>query len=236
MNSSELAKMIDHSLLHPTMTDEDLVKGCEIARIYNTASVCIKPYAIDLALKILKDTDVAIGTVIGFPHGNSAVEVKVFEAEKAIRDGATEIDAVVNIGKVLGRDWDYVHKEIAAILTIVRSHNSILKLIFENDFLPADEYKIKLCEICSSLKVDYVKTSTGYGMVKGPDGKYSYEGATDHDLKLMRKYSSPEVNVKAAGGVRTLDDLLRVKSFGVKRAGATATEAIMKEAVERFGK
>ncbi len=230
----ELAKMIDHSLLHPTMTDEVLVQECQVAKKYNIASVCIKPYAIPLAVKELKDSDVLVGTVIGFPHGNSSIEVKVLETEQAILAGATEIDMVVNIGKVLGGDWKYVEKEIKAVVNATHKNGAILKVIFENDFLPENHFKIKLCEICSKLKVDFIKTSTGYGMVKGSDGKYSYQGATESDLKLMRKYSSPDVQVKAAGGVRTLDDLLKVKSWGVSRVGATATIAMLEAARERF--
>ncbi|MCB0853358.1 MAG: deoxyribose-phosphate aldolase [Bacteroidetes bacterium] len=231
----ELAKMIDHSLLHPTMTDTDLKEGCELARKYNVASVCIKPYAIKDAVKWLAGSDVMVGTVIGFPQGNSAVNIKVAETEQACLDGAVEIDMVVNIGKVLGEDWDYVKTEIAAVADMTHSHNAVLKVIFENDFLPEDKYKIKLCEICSELKVGFVKTSTGYGMVKGADGKYGYQGATEHDLKLMRKHSAPEVQVKAAGGVRSLDDLLQVREWGVTRIGATATAQILNDAAKRFG-
>ena len=232
---TELAKMIDHSLLHPTMDDHTLREGCQLARQYNAASVCIKPYAISLAVEELKGSDVLVGTVIGFPQGNSAVEVKVFETEQACKVGAVEIDMVVNIGKVLGEDWDYVREEIKAVNEATHQHGAILKVIFENDFLPEDKFKIKLCEICSELKVDFVKTSTGYGFVKGSDGKYSYQGATEHDLKLMRKHTDANIQVKAAGGVRTLDDLLKVKEWGVTRIGATATAAILDEAQQRFG-
>lgn len=232
---TELAKMIDHSLLHPTMDDQTLREGCQLARQYNAASVCIKPYAIPLAVEELKGSDVLVGTVIGFPQGNSAVEVKVFETEQACKAGAVEIDMVVNIGKVLGEDWDYVREEIKAVNDATHQHGAILKVIFENDFLPEDKFKIKLCEICSELKVDFVKTSTGYGFVKGSDGKYSYQGATEHDLKLMRKHTAEGIQVKAAGGVRTLDDLLKVKELGVTRIGATATAAILDEAQQRFG-
>ncbi len=231
----QLAKMIDHSLLHPTMSDEDLHDGCALAKEYNVASVCIKPYAVPLAVEALRGTDVLVGTVIGFPHGNSAIEIKVQETERAIQDGAIEIDMVVNIGKVLGEDWQYVEDEIAAVVAMTKKHDAILKVIFENDFLPEDKFKIKLCEICSQLEVDFVKTSTGYGMVKGSDGKYSYQGATEDDLKLMRKHAAESVQVKAAGGVRTLDDLLKVEALGVTRVGATATVAIIDEAKKRFG-
>jgi len=232
---TELAKMIDHSLLHPTMTDTQLRAGCELAKKYNVASVCIKPYAVKLAVELLAGSEILVGTVIGFPHGNSAIAVKAFETEQACQAGAVEIDMVVNIGKVLSEDWEYIENEISAILGICHQHQAILKVIFENDYLPDEQYKIKLCQICSKLRVEFVKTSTGYGFVKRPDGNYSYQGATDHDLKLMRRHSAPEVQVKAAGGVRTLDDLLRVKALGVTRVGATATAAILEEAKKRFG-
>jgi deoxyribose-phosphate aldolase len=180
-----------------------------------------------MAAEMLAGTDVMVCTVIGFPHGNSRVDVKVYETEKALEDGAVEIDMVVNAGKVLSEDWDYVRNEIAAVVAVTKKHGAALKVIFENDFLPDDKYKIKLCEICSELKVEFVKTSTGYGFVKQPDGSYNYKGATDADLVLMRKHSAPEVQVKAAGGVRTLEDTLKVRALGVTRIGATATEAIV---------
>lgn len=227
--------MIDHSLLHPTMSDEELKTGCLIARQYDVASVCIKPYAVAQAKAWLAGSDVLVGTVIGFPQGNSSIAIKVAETLQACKDGAVEIDMVVNIGKVLSEDWAYISDEIGQIVTATHTHGAILKVIFENDFLPEDKYKIKLCEICSELKVDFVKTSTGYGFSKGENGFYSYKGATDHDLKLMRKHAAPEVQVKAAGAVRTLDDALRVKQIGVTRIGASATVKILNEAIERFG-
>jgi len=232
---TELAKMIDHSLLHPTMTDDDLLQGCRLAKNYNVATVCIKPYAIKAALEWLNGSDVMVCAVIGFPHGNSTTAVKVYETEQACKDGAHEIDMVVNIGKVLGEDWQYVEDEIAAILAVTNTYNAALKVIFENDYLPDDRFKIRLCGICSKLEAAFVKTSTGYGVIKGEDGKYSYEGATEKDLILMRKYSAPGVQIKAAGGVRTLDDLLKVKALGVTRVGATATAAILEEAKKRYG-
>lgn len=231
----ELAKMIDHSLLHPTMTDSDMVQGCKVALEYDVASVCIKPYAVPLAVDILKHSKVLVGTVIGFPHGNSTIEIKVAETIQACKDGAVEIDMVVNIGKVLQQDWDYVEREIATVCRATHENGGILKVIFENDHLPEAKYKIRLCEICSKLGVDFVKTSTGYGFVKGADGSYNYKGATPEDLELMRSHSDSEIQVKAAGGVRTLDDLLKVKAMGVSRIGATATVAIIQEAKERFG-
>jgi deoxyribose-phosphate aldolase len=223
----ELAKMIDHSLLHPTMDDRALKEGIELARKYDVASVCIKPYAVKMAADLLQGSDVMVCTVVGFPHGNSRIDVKVFETERALDDGAVEIDMVVNTGKVLSEDWDYVTREIEAVVSATRKHGATLKVIFENDFLPEDKHKIRLCEICSKLKVDFVKTSTGYGFVKQADGSYSYKGATHDDLVLMRKHSDPSVQVKAAGGVRTLEDTLKVRELGVTRIGATATKAIL---------
>ncbi|NBB23169.1 deoxyribose-phosphate aldolase [Runella sp. CRIBMP] len=230
-----LAKMIDHSLLHPTLTDAELLEGCKLALKYDVASVCIKPYAVKMATKLLAGTDVLVGTVIGFPHGNSTVSIKVAETVQACKDGAVEIDMVVNIGKVLANDWTYVQEEIQAVLTACKQHGAILKVIFENDFLPEDSFKIKLCEICTAVGAEFVKTSTGYGFVKGSDGKYSYEGATEHDLRLMLDHVGPGVLVKAAGGVRTLDGLLKVQEMGVARLGASATAAIMEDAYRRFG-
>ena len=229
----DLAKMIDHSLLHPTMTDAELADGCRLALRHDVAAVCIKPYAIPLAREILDGSSVMVGGVVGFPHGSSGTEIKLREAERALDDGAVELDMVVNIGKVLGRDWDYVTEEVRQMNTLAVRRGAIVKVIFENDYLPSDDYKVELCRICSQIAVAFVKTSTGYGFVKQPGGQYAYVGATDHDLGLMRRESAPSVQIKAAGGVRTLDDLLRVCALGVTRVGATATEAILKEAKGR---
>lgn len=231
----ELAKMIDHSILHPTHTDEDLVKQCNVALKYDVASVCVKPYAVKKAAGILRESSVEVGCVIGFPHGNSSTEVKVFEAEHGCIDGATEIDMVINIGKALGGEWDYVEKEIKAVTDICHKHKAIVKVIFETDFVTKTEDKIRLCEICTRVGADFVKTSTGYGFVKLPNGDYNYKGATLADVELMRKHSGPAVQVKCAGGVRTLDDLLKMKAAGATRSGATATETILKDAKNRFG-
>ncbi len=232
----EIAKMIDHSLLHPTMTDEILKNECIVAEKYNVASVCIKPYAVKMAVELLKDTDVMVGTVIGFPHGSNTTAVKIFETEEAVKEGAVEIDMVVNIGKVLGEDWEYVKDEIRAVQKVCKVNKAALKVIFENDYLEDDKFKIKLCEICSELGVDFVKTSTGYGFTKQSDGSYNYKGATDHDLKLMRKHTTKDVEIKAAGGVRTLEDTLKVRDLGVTRIGATATEAIISKLREETSK
>ena len=232
---TRLAKMIDHSILNPTLTDTDLKRECEVARRFNVASVCVKPYAVKEAVVLLKGSEVKVGCVIGFPHGNSSIAVKVFEAEQACNDGATEIDMVINIGKALGGDWDYVEKEIKAVTDLCHQNRAIVKIIFETDYVTLTEDKIRLCEICTHAGTDFVKTSTGYGFVKKPNGDFNYKGATLEDIRLMRKHSGPKVQVKCAGGVRTLDDLLNMREAGATRSGATATEAIMNAAIHKFG-
>ena len=227
-----LARMIDHSLLHPAMTDAVIAEGCELALRYQVATACVKPYAIPLARSVLAGSQVAVCAVIAFPHGNSTPEIKLLEAQHALAAGAREIDMVVNVGKVLGADWEYVSTEIQAVNRAVVSSGGLLKVIFETDYLK-DEHIIRLCQICSEHGVAFVKTSTGYGFVRQANGMYAYQGATDHNLRLMREYSAPGVQVKAAGGVRTLDDLLRVRALGVTRIGATATAAILDEARQR---
>ena len=225
----ELAGMIDHSLLGPTMTDRELEEGCRLAAEYRVASVCIKPYAVKRAAAILAGSGVAVGTVVAFPHGSGATEVKRFETEAACRDGATEIDVVANIGKALSGDWEYVERDLRAVTDEAHKHGALVKVIFENDFLPDDAVKIELCRICERVGAEFVKTSTGYGFVKGADGTYSYKGAVEHDLKLMRAHTSAKVQVKAAGGVRDLDALIRCRDLGVTRVGATATAAMLDE-------
>ncbi|KAG9085740.1 hypothetical protein FRC06_003472 [Ceratobasidium sp. 370] len=233
----DLSKMIDVSLLHPTMTDAEILAGLQVARTFDAAAACVKPYAVTMALEALEGTDVKVCPVIGFPAGNSTIPVKVFEAKEVVKEGAQEVDMasralVINIGKALSGEWDYVTDEIKQVNTAVVAEGVILKVIFETDYLQ-DEQIIKLCEICSEIGVAFVKTSTGYGFAKQPNGMYNYVGATDHNLKLMRKHSSEKVQIKAAGGVRTLDDLLRVRALGVTRVGATATKEMLQEAVKR---
>lgn len=231
----ELAKMIDHSILHPTMTDYDLERECAVAAKYNVASVCVKPYAVKRASQLLKNTDVLVGCVIGFPAGNSAIRVKVFEAQTACNDGAVEIDMVINIGKALQGDWDYIQDEIDSVTQICHKNGAVVKVIFETDYVINRADILRLCEICTEVGADYVKTSSGFGFVKGADGRYSYMGATIENLKLMRESSGPKVKIKAAGGVRTLDGLLAVREVGCTRCGATATISILEEAKKRFG-
>jgi deoxyribose-phosphate aldolase len=232
----ELAGMIDHSLLQPTLTDRELEDGCRLALRYQVASVCLKPYFVKRAAELLKGSNVKVGAVIGFPHGNSTTESKRYETQLACADGAVEIDMVINVGKALGGDWDYVEQDVKAVCAEAHKHGSKVKVIFENDYLTnggaglsSDAFKKKLGQICERAGADWIKTSTGYGFVKGADGKYSYQGATEADLRLMRASVSQRVQVKAAGGVRDLDGLIRVRDLGASRCGASATAAILDE-------
>jgi deoxyribose-phosphate aldolase len=232
----ELAGMIDHSLLHPTLTDREFEDGCRIAVQYGVASVCIKPYHVRRAVELLRGTPVLVCAVIGFPHGNSATESKRYETQLACQEGAVEIDMVINVGKALSGDWAYVEQDAKAVCDEAHRHNAKVKVITENDYLSgggaglgADDLKRKLCQICEAAGADWVKTSTGYGFVKQPDGTYNYKGATEHDLILMRAAVSPRVQLKAAGGVRDLDGLIRTRELGCTRCGASATVAILEE-------
>src|SRR5438270_9213038 len=220
---ADIAKMLDHSLLQQTLTDPELEQGCRLARAYDVASVCIKPYAVRQAAGLLAASTVAVGTTVGFPHGGHVTAVKVAEAERAMDDGARELDMVVNVGKVLGKDWRYVADDVRAVVEAAHRRGALVKVIFENCFL-ADEHKEQLCRICGEVGADFVKTSTGYGST----------GATDDDLRLMRRCSPPQVQVKAAGGVRTFERLLAVRALGVTRWGATATKAILDECTARL--
>ncbi|MDD5069518.1 MAG: deoxyribose-phosphate aldolase [Candidatus Omnitrophica bacterium] len=231
----QIAKLIDHSLLHPALTDQDIESGCELALGYNVASVCLKPYSIRRAKAVLGMSSVLVGGVVGFPAGNSKIEVKVKEGEVSLDDGADELDVVVNIGKVLSGDYGYVTDEIESLNSLVKSRGAVLKVIFETDYLNYDS-KIRLCQICSEIGVDYVKTSTGFGFSKDKTGFYSYRGATAEDVSLMRQHCNKEIKIKAAGGIRSLDQLLLFYRIGADRIGATATKSILEEALARFGK
>ncbi|MDY0355026.1 MAG: deoxyribose-phosphate aldolase [Sedimentisphaerales bacterium] len=220
---SDIAKMIDHSLLNPTLTDQQLEQGCRLALEYDVASVCILPYYLKRCAEILKGSTVKVSTTIGFPHGGHTTAVKAAEAEQALRDGGQELDMVVNISKVLSGDWDYVRSDLGAVIDLTHEHGQKVKVIFENCYLN-DDQKVRLCEICTALGADWVKTSTGYGM----------GGATIEDLKLMRARCPGGVQVKAAGGVRDLDRLLEVRAIGVSRVGATRTAEILDECRRRL--
>lgn len=228
----DIARMIDHSLLHPTLTPAALAEGVQLARDCECATACVQPWYVPAAAAALADSDTAVCAVVGFPQGANHSETKRAEAERAIVEGAKEIDMVVNISRVLGEDWAHVEREIAMMAAMCRQELAVLKVIFENDYLPESAI-VKLCEICSAHEVGFVKTSTGYGFVKQPSGDYSYQGATDPHLRLMRQHAAPGVAIKAAGGVRTLDDVLRVRELGVTRIGATATTTILRDAVAR---
>jgi deoxyribose-phosphate aldolase len=221
---ADVAKMIDHSLLNPTLSADDMEKGWRLALDYDVASVCIVPCYLKRCAEVLKGSAVRAGTTIGFPHGGHTTAVKLAEARQAIADGGEELDMVVNIGKVLSGDWAYVREDIAAVVRAAHDAGRKVKVIFENCYL-RDEHKIRLCEICGDLRADWVKTSTGYGT----------GGATIEDLKLMRRHAPAHVQVKAAGGVRDLDKLLEVRALGVTRVGATRTREILDECRRRLG-
>jgi deoxyribose-phosphate aldolase len=228
--AEQLARMLDHAILQPTFTDAQMRAELEGLKGYRIATVCIKPYAVPLAAEVLAGTEIGVGTVIGFPHGSPRPDTKAAETERAFDDGAAEVDMVVNVGKVLSEDWAFVREDIGAVRDVTRRRGGLLKVIFETDFLPDDAHKITLCEVCSELNVDYVKTSTGFGFSKGTDGGYSYKGATEHDIALMRRHCVPSVGVKASGGVRSLADALKFVRLGATRLGTTSTHAILKAA------
>jgi len=220
----DVSKMIDHSLLNPTLDWSTLEKGIALSKAYDVASVCIMPFGLAKCAELLAGTDVHASTTIGFPHGVNTTKIKVLEAEQALRDGGQELDMVVNISKVLSGAWEYVREDIKAVTDVTHAAGQKVKVIFENCYL-TDEQKIRLCEICGEIDVDWVKTSTGYGT----------GGATFEDLRLMRAHTPAHIQIKAAGGVRDLDKLLEVRLLGVSRSGATATKAMMDEARLRLG-
>jgi len=215
----DIAKMIDHSLLRPDLTTEDIARGCDISRRYGVMAVCCAPSDVALVRDHLKGSEVRIAAVVGFPHGYSTTAAKVFEAEQAIRDGANELDMVLHIGRLRSGDLDYVRSDIAAVVKAAHSHGALVKVILENCYLN-DELKRTGCLLCEEAGADFVKTSTGFAP----------GGATLEDLRLMRKTVSARMQVKAAGGVRDLAMALKVREAGATRFGATQTDAIMQEA------
>ena len=221
---ADIAGMIDHSLLAPTLTEDDLELGCRLAAAYGVASVCILPYALAPAADLLAGTVVRPTTTIGFPHGGHTTSVKVDEARRAIADGAVELDMVINISQTLSGRWSSVREDIRAVIDTAHDSGRQVKVIFENCYLN-DTHKIRLCEICGELGADWIKTSTGFGT----------GGATIADLRLMRRHAPAHVQVKAAGGVRDLDLLLDVRELGVTRVGASRTAAILDECRRRLG-
>ena len=220
----DIAKMIDHSLLNPALTVPELEEGCQLALRYDVASVCIVPYYVARCAQLLAGSTVQPSTTIGFPHGDHTTAVKLDEVRQALKDRATELDMVINISQARSGNWDYVEREIRLLTQATHAGRAKIKVIFENAYLD-DDAKIRLCEICGDIGVDWVKTSTGYAP----------SGATLADLVLMRRYSPPEVQIKAAGGIRTLDALLEVRGLGVTRVGATRTAEILNACRERLG-
>lgn len=220
----EIAKMIDHSLLNPTLTVEALEQGIRTALEHDVASVCILPYYLKRCAKLLRGSAVKASTTIGFPHGGQATAVKAAEARQALDDGGEELDMVVNLSQVLSGGWDYVRADIRAVVELAHARGAKVKVIFENCYL-RDSEKVRLCEICGELRPGWVKTSTGYGP----------GGSTLEDLRLMRAHSPPEVQVKAAGGIRDLDSFLAARAAGATRIGCTRTEAILAECRRRLG-
>ena len=220
----DIAKMIDHSLLNPALTVPELEAGCELALRYDVASVCILPYYAARCAALLAGSTVQPSTTIGFPHGGHTTAVKLAEVEQALRDGATELDMVINISQARSGQWDYVEREIRALTQATHAAGAKIKVIFENTYHD-DPAKIRLCQICGGIGVDWVKTSTGYAS----------SGATLADLQLMRRNSPPGVQVKAAGGIRTLDALLEVRALGVSRVGATRTAEMLDDCRQRLG-
>jgi deoxyribose-phosphate aldolase len=224
LSYGEIAKMIDHSLLKPTMTVDELEAGCQLAVEYQVATVCIMPYYLARASDILRESGVLPSTTIGFPHGVQSSRVKQLEAEQALQDGARELDMVVNISQVLSGEYEAVRTDILAVLQPTHARGQKLKVIFENCYL-TDAQKVRLCEICGELGVDWVKTSTGFGS----------SGATIDDLILMRKHSPAHVQVKAAGGIADLDMLLKVREAGATRSGCSKTGEVLGELRRRLG-
>jgi deoxyribose-phosphate aldolase len=219
---AQVAKTIDHALLRPDMSRDEVRAGCEVALKYDVASVCCKPADVAFCADILRGSDVHVGTVVGFPHGNSATSTKVFETKQVVADGATEIDVVINIGWMKSAMYDQVRDEIAAVVAAASGNQ--VKVILENAYLTKEEI-VKACQLCEAAGADYVKTSTGFAPT----------GAILEDVQLMRASVSSKVEVKSAGGVKSLDMLLSFMDAGVKRSGASGTAAMLDEFVERFG-
>jgi deoxyribose-phosphate aldolase len=219
---ADVAAMIDHSLLRPDMAFDELMAGFEMARRYQAATCCVRPYDMELALEQLDGSGVRVSTVVGFPHGAHTTKMKVREAQIAMDTGVFDLDMVLAIGRMKSGDYAYVEEDIRAVVEVAHDRSAFVKVIFDCAYLTKEEI-VRACQICERVGADYVKTSTGY----------SPGGATLEDVRLMRKSCSPKVAVKAAGGIRTLDDTLRFKAAGAKMIGTRSTKEILEEAVER---
>jgi deoxyribose-phosphate aldolase len=224
ITEEKVAKTIDHSLLRPELTVDEVLAGCAVAAAYDVASVCCRPLDVGRCRDALAGSGVLVGTVVGFPHGSSASAVKAAEAERALDDGAVELDMVLPIGWLRSGEDAYVHDDIAAVVAVARPRGAVVKVILENAYL-TDEQKVRGCRLSEKAGADYVKTSTGYAP----------SGATMDDLRLMRASVSDRVKIKAAGGIRTLDLLIEGLNAGMDRCGATATAAIIEDLRARKG-
>jgi len=227
--TGNIAAYIDHAVLQPTQTDADLRAACRSCVALKVASVCVKPYAVPLAAQWLAGSGVGVGTVIGFPHGATATQVKVAEARQACEAGANELDMVVNLGKVLGQSWEDVEEDIRAVVQAGRERDALTKVIFETGLLPRDELKLRLCEISVRAGAAFVKTSTGFGLIKQSDGSLQATGATPHDVRLMRAHCPEDVGVKASGGIRTYADAVELIRLGATRLGTSSTTTIVQQ-------
>jgi deoxyribose-phosphate aldolase len=221
-----LVKLIDHAVLQPTQTDNDVRAACALCAELNVASVCVKPSHVALATECLRSSGVVVSTVIGFPHGGTTTDTKVAETQFACRHGACEVDMVVNLGGVLSADWLYVERDIRAVVEAARQAGAITKVIFETGLLPDDTTKIHLCQLSEAAGAAFVKTSTGFGFVKRSDGTMVATGATEHDVRLMREHCGQGVQVKASGGIRSYDDARRFVDLGATRLGTSSTKEI----------
>ncbi len=219
----QVAGMIDHALLKPEMTEAEVIDGCGLARFYHVASVCVKPCDVALAVDVLAGSDVKVGTVVGFPHGSSATETKVYEARLAIEQGAEELDMVINIGRLCSGNREYVLRDVQAVVEVARGR-ALVKVILENAYLGEVE-KVLACQLAEQAGAQFMKTSTGFAPA----------GATVEDLRLMRQSVSPHIEVKAAHGIRTLDQLLMMVNAGATRIGTSATRPILEEFKARRG-
>src|SRR5215470_13374475 len=212
------AALIDHPLVKPELTDEQVVEGLQMAKRYGIACVSVRPCDIDLAVRTLQGGSVKPGAVCGFPHGSQNTATKLYEARDLLRRGAREIDMVIAISKLVSREFQHVQMELLQMSELCHKEGALLKVILENAYL-TDELKIIACRCCERAEVDFVKTSTGFG----PSG-YSMS-----DIQLMRKHLPEEVGIKAAGGIRTVDQVLEVYGAGCTRIGTTGTAAILDE-------
>lgn len=221
--------LIDHAVLHPTQTMKDLHAACELCANVGAFSVCVKPYMIAEAFRVLNGSGVLVSTVIGFPHGSQPFEVKAHEAKWACEQGAHELDMVVNIGQAFAGEWGYVEEDIRAVVEAGKAYQALTKVIFETDMLTDEATKIELCKVSERAGACFVKTSTGFGLVKQADGSMATRGATDADIILMRKSCSTKMGVKASGGIRSFADAKRLVGLGATRLGTSATAAIAAE-------